>query len=95
MLGRANGSAAWLVGIAATAASLARRGSEQVQAEIFGSSKHRLAGSLDPGSVRRVTGGLSTASRHTAERRSRVEPSRWLNSLTKVTGGFRTASMTF
>ena len=59
MLGRANGSAAWLVGIAATAATLAMCGSERAQSEIFNSLNSRLVGSLKPGSARRVDGGLS------------------------------------
>ncbi|WP_131813475.1 acyl-CoA dehydrogenase family protein [Mycobacterium kubicae] len=57
-LGQANASAAWLVGIAAGGSALARRGSERLQAEIFSNRDARIAGSLNPGTARRVDGGL-------------------------------------
>jgi alkylation response protein AidB-like acyl-CoA dehydrogenase len=57
-LGRANGSAAWLVSIGATAAAVARLGSEPLQSEIFSSPDARIAGGLAPGTARRVEGGL-------------------------------------
>jgi 3-hydroxy-9,10-secoandrosta-1,3,5(10)-triene-9,17-dione monooxygenase len=58
-LGRANASAAWLVSIGATAAVVARHGSQRAQAEIFGSPDFRFAGGLAPGEARRVDGGFS------------------------------------
>ncbi|ORW99508.1 hypothetical protein AWC29_27570 [Mycobacterium triplex] len=58
-LGQANASAAWLVSIGATAAVVARHGSEQAQSEIFRAPDSRIAGGLAPGSARRVDGGLS------------------------------------
>ncbi|ORV47988.1 hypothetical protein AWC05_05320 [Mycobacterium florentinum] len=58
-LGQANASAAWLVSIAATAAVVARHGSEKAQSEIFGVPDSRIAGGLAPGSARRVDGGFS------------------------------------
>jgi 3-hydroxy-9,10-secoandrosta-1,3,5(10)-triene-9,17-dione monooxygenase len=66
ILGQANGSAAWLVSIAATAACVVRRGPERVQSEIFSSPDARIAGSLNPGTARRVAsrrvdGGLSVS----------------------------------
>lgn len=60
-LGQANGSAAWLVSIGATAAVVARHGSEQAQSEIFGAPDSRIAGGLAPGSARRVDGGFSVS----------------------------------
>jgi 3-hydroxy-9,10-secoandrosta-1,3,5(10)-triene-9,17-dione monooxygenase len=57
-LGMANGSAAWLVSIGATAAALVRCGSELVQSEIFSSPDARIGGSLNPGMARRVDEGL-------------------------------------
>lgn len=58
-LGQANASAAWLVSIAATAAIVARHGSERAQSEIFSTPDARIAGGLAPGTARRVDGGLS------------------------------------
>lgn len=58
-LGRANASAAWLVSIAATAAVVARHGSQQAQSEIFSVPDSRIAGGLAPGNARRVDGGFS------------------------------------
>lgn len=60
-LSQANGSAAWLVSLGATAASMVRCGSGRVQSEIFGSRDARIAGSLNPGTARRVEGGLSVS----------------------------------
>ena len=60
-LAQANGSAAWLVSIGATAAALVSRGSERLQSEIFSSPDVRIAGSLNPGTARRVNGGLSVS----------------------------------
>ena len=58
-LGRANGSAAWLVAVAAGANALVRCGSQRVQSEVFRSPDARIAGSLRPGTACRVDGGLS------------------------------------
>lgn len=60
-LGQANASAAWLVSIAATAASLVRCAPEQLQSEIFCSPDTLIAGSLNPGAACRVDGGLSVS----------------------------------
>jgi 3-hydroxy-9,10-secoandrosta-1,3,5(10)-triene-9,17-dione monooxygenase len=57
-LGRANGSAAWLVSIGATAAAVASFGSGLLQSEVFRSPDARIAGGLTPGTAHRVEGGL-------------------------------------
>jgi 3-hydroxy-9,10-secoandrosta-1,3,5(10)-triene-9,17-dione monooxygenase len=58
-LGQANASAAWLVSVGATAAIVARHGSERAQAEIFSTPDSRITGGLAPGTARRVDGGFS------------------------------------
>jgi 3-hydroxy-9,10-secoandrosta-1,3,5(10)-triene-9,17-dione monooxygenase len=60
-LRQANASAAWLVSIGATAASFVRCASERLQSEIFCSPDTLIAGSLNPGTARRVDGGLSVS----------------------------------
>jgi alkylation response protein AidB-like acyl-CoA dehydrogenase len=57
-LGRASGSAAWVVSISADGALIASRGSEQLQSEVFRSPDLRIAGSLKPAKARRTDGGL-------------------------------------
>jgi 3-hydroxy-9,10-secoandrosta-1,3,5(10)-triene-9,17-dione monooxygenase len=58
-LAEADGSAAWVVGIAATGAWATNRGSEQLQEEIFGGNPDaRIAGSGMSCAARREKGGL-------------------------------------
>jgi len=59
VLGAADGSAAWAIGIAATATWMTSLGSARAQQEIFGSGPDaRVAGSGHPTVARRVDGGL-------------------------------------
>lgn len=63
-LAEADGSAAWVVGIASTAAWAINRGSEQLQQDIFGADPDaRIAGSSTPCPARRVEGGLRLSGR--------------------------------
>jgi alkylation response protein AidB-like acyl-CoA dehydrogenase len=63
-LGAADGSAAWLVGINATAAGLTARSSLRAQQEAFGTDPDaRIAGSASPVPARRVNGGLVVSGR--------------------------------
>jgi alkylation response protein AidB-like acyl-CoA dehydrogenase len=64
-LGTADGSAAWLVGLAATASWAIGRSSARAQDEVFGSDPDvRLAGSAGtPAPARRVAGGLVVSGR--------------------------------
>jgi 3-hydroxy-9,10-secoandrosta-1,3,5(10)-triene-9,17-dione monooxygenase len=63
-LAEADGSAAWVVGIASTGAWATNRGSEQLQEEIFGADPDaRIAGSGMPCPARREQGGLRLTGR--------------------------------
>jgi 3-hydroxy-9,10-secoandrosta-1,3,5(10)-triene-9,17-dione monooxygenase len=59
VLGEADGSVAWLVGLGSNAGWLAAHFSEQAQSEIYADNGNaRIAGSATPGSAQRVAGGL-------------------------------------
>jgi 3-hydroxy-9,10-secoandrosta-1,3,5(10)-triene-9,17-dione monooxygenase len=59
VLGEADGSVAWLVGLGSNAGWLAAHFSDQAQAEIYADNGNaRIAGSATPGSAQRVAGGL-------------------------------------
>ncbi len=63
-LGQADGSAAWLVAIAADAAWTVGRAPERVQQEVFGEGANaRMAGAVAPVQGRRVDGGLQVTGR--------------------------------
>jgi 3-hydroxy-9,10-secoandrosta-1,3,5(10)-triene-9,17-dione monooxygenase len=63
-LGAADGSAAWVVGLNATASRLIGRSSARAQQELFGTDPDaRLAGSANPVPARRVNGGLVVSGR--------------------------------
>jgi 3-hydroxy-9,10-secoandrosta-1,3,5(10)-triene-9,17-dione monooxygenase len=58
-LGTADGSAAWVVGLNATASRLTARSSPRAQQEVFGTDPDAgIAGSAHPVPARRVNGGL-------------------------------------
>jgi alkylation response protein AidB-like acyl-CoA dehydrogenase len=58
-LAEADGSAAWIVGIAAGAAWLGAHATERAQEEVFGPGPDvRISGSANPAPARRVDGGL-------------------------------------
>src|SRR5262245_32432046 len=63
ILAEADGSAAWVVGLAATGAWAINRGSEQLQEEIFADRDARVAGSGMPCPARRDQGGLRLTGR--------------------------------
>jgi alkylation response protein AidB-like acyl-CoA dehydrogenase len=63
-LGEADGSAAWLVGLAATSDWVGSQASARAQEEIYGSDPDaRLAGSINPLPGRRVDGGVLVSGR--------------------------------
>ncbi|HWX98658.1 MAG TPA: acyl-CoA dehydrogenase family protein [Mycobacterium sp.] len=63
-LGTADGSAAWLVGLGATAAWLTAHSSPRAQHEVFGTDPNaRIAGSAHPAPARWVDGGLVVSGR--------------------------------
>jgi 3-hydroxy-9,10-secoandrosta-1,3,5(10)-triene-9,17-dione monooxygenase len=62
-LAEADGSAAWVVGLAATGAWATNRGSQQVQQEVFADPDARIAGSGMACAARRDQGGLRLTGR--------------------------------
>src|SRR4029079_1234684 len=64
LLGQADGSVAWLVGLGATAAWMASHFSDRARSEVFADNGDaRIAGAATPGPARRVDGGLRVSGR--------------------------------
>src|SRR6478736_6995724 len=64
LLGQADGSVAWLVGLGATATWLASHFSDRARSEVFADNGDaRIAGAATPGPARRVDGGLRVSGR--------------------------------
>ncbi|HYP92263.1 MAG TPA: acyl-CoA dehydrogenase family protein [Mycobacterium sp.] len=64
LLGQADGSVAWLVGLGATATWLAAHFPDRARSEVFADNGDaRIAGAATPGPARRVEGGLRVSGR--------------------------------